>query len=534
MIVLLCALAFSAQGQIGVPLSYPATLNDYAAGDSAQDRDVDIAVDGQGRWVVVWESNTTLGSTGNDYDIFTAWSDDHGQTWSVPLPLNTFADRDGLATDRDPRLTVDADGAFIVTWMSHCRPDGTIDNDFDILMSVSVNRGQTWAPATSVNINAVADEGNDFDPVIGVGGEVWVAAWRTLDSLVSTIGPDAEIVFSRREAGQSEWSSPLPLNSDAANDVSQDAFPQLVYHDGAWMCVWHASLYFGSDYDIVISRSVDQAKSWSPVTPLYANAVSDGNAHDDNPQVCVNGRGDMIVIWSSTNSLGGTIGSDRDLLVSRSSDGGASWSAPAALHSTFASDNGDDNFPRIACDSDGTFIVVWQSESSLGGSGSDSDIFISKSSDGGVTWSTPIAANLNATADSGDDLMPRVAAYGGAWLIAWQSHDTMGGTLGPDADLLRARFALPDCNSNTVADQTEPDVNGNNIPDDCEGSTCTGDIAPPLGGNGSVNVDDLLAVINAWGACSGACLSDIAPPSGDGQVNVDDLLAIINNWGPCD
>jgi glucose/arabinose dehydrogenase len=63
-----------------------------------------------------------------------------------------------------------------------------------------------------------------------------------------------------------------------------------------------------------------------------------------------------------------------------------------------------------------------------------------------------------------------------------------------------------------------------------------GDIAPP-GGNGIVDVDDLLAVINAWGAClapPAQCPADIAPlgpPMGDGVVNVDDLLAVINNWG---
>ena len=29
------------------------------------------------------------------------------------------------------------------------------------------------------------------------------------------------------------------------------------------------------------------------------------------------------------------------------------------------------------------------------------------------------------------------------------------------------------------------------------------------------------------------CAPDIAPPGGDGLVNVDDLLAVINAWGPC-
>jgi hypothetical protein len=62
---------------------------------------------------------------------------------------------------------------------------------------------------------------------------------------------------------------------------------------------------------------------------------------------------------------------------------------------------------------------------------------------------------------------------------------------------------------------------------------CPADIAPP-GGDGAVNVNDLLAVINGWGACPAPC-----PPScnadinDDCMVNVNDLLAVINAWGSC-
>ena len=65
---------------------------------------------------------------------------------------------------------------------------------------------------------------------------------------------------------------------------------------------------------------------------------------------------------------------------------------------------------------------------------------------------------------------------------------------------------------------------------------CPADIAPPAppgsgsgAGNGVVNVDDLLAVINTW-AQAGNVQGDV---TGNGIVNVDDLLAVINAWGPC-
>lgn len=52
-------------------------------------------------------------------------------------------------------------------------------------------------------------------------------------------------------------------------------------------------------------------------------------------------------------------------------------------------------------------------------------------------------------------------------------------------------------------------------------------------GDGTVNVDDLVMLLGAWGACpKGPCLADIAPqPNGDGVVNVDDLVVLLANWG---
>jgi hypothetical protein len=64
-------------------------------------------------------------------------------------------------------------------------------------------------------------------------------------------------------------------------------------------------------------------------------------------------------------------------------------------------------------------------------------------------------------------------------------------------------------------------------------------IAPPggcvlpcpadLDGNSIVNIDDLLAVINAWGQGAG----NPADIDNNGIVNIDDLLTVINAWGGC-
>lgn len=80
-----------------------------------------------------------------------------------------------------------------------------------------------------------------------------------------------------------------------------------------------------------------------------------------------------------------------------------------------------------------------------------------------------------------------------------------------------------DLGDNCLAEHCD-DANLDGILDECE--VVQGDV----NGDGNVAVDDILAVIAAFGACAG-CDEDV---NGDGVVNVNDLLFIINCWnGEC-
>ena len=64
----------------------------------------------------------------------------------------------------------------------------------------------------------------------------------------------------------------------------------------------------------------------------------------------------------------------------------------------------------------------------------------------------------------------------------------------------------------------------------CKNGVCNPNNCPAdIGGDGYVNVTDLLAVIDQWGSTD----SD-ADINGDGVVNVTDLLEVVGNWGPCE
>ncbi len=63
-----------------------------------------------------------------------------------------------------------------------------------------------------------------------------------------------------------------------------------------------------------------------------------------------------------------------------------------------------------------------------------------------------------------------------------------------------------------------------------------GDIAPTcpadINNSGAIDVDDLIAVILAWGGCAD-CSNCPPDTNGSCTVDADDLIAVILGWGPC-
>ena len=96
---------------------------------------------------------------------------------------------------------------------------------------------------------------------------------------------------------------------------------------------------------------------------------------------------------------------------------------------------------------------------------------------------------------------------------------------GPDYDvgLVRcANVALVDglMTDTEITELAGPNAEGIFVDQQCIGDT---------NGDSFVNVSDLLAIIEEWGATDSA--ADI---NGDGIVSVTDLLIVVGNWGPCE
>ena len=143
-------------------------------------------------------------------------------------------------------------------------------------------------------------------------------------------------------------------------------------------------------------------------------------------------------------------------------------------------------------------------------------------------------------------VLPAVALnFGGPVGQSWRALNTLGqgnienlaanqSLVAANADYMIRALAL-DCNGNGAWDQCDidsgfsQDSNNDGIPYECQPTCALADAT----GNGVIDVDDLLTVINSWGACDpppSECNGDV---TGNGVVDVDDLLMVVNNWGPC-
>jgi hypothetical protein len=176
------------------------------------------------------------------------------------------------------------------------------------------------------------------------------------------------------------FSPPKNLSNTPGNSGS----PQIVVDGrGNINVVWN-DLTPGN-LDIFFIRSTNLGTTFS--TPLN---LSNNSGTSFSPHMVVDSSGNINVVWTDM-----TPGND-DVFFSRSTDGGVTFSAPKNL-----SNNPGNSFNTgIAVDSSGNINVVWEDATP-----GNNEIFFSRSSNGGATFSPP----QNISNDSGSSEGPVIA-----------------------------------------------------------------------------------------------------------------------------
>ncbi len=274
-----------------------------------------------------------------------------------------------------------------------------------ILTGVSFDGGHTWAQrmaALSRCTGGDAGNGSDYarasDPWItmapdGTAYQIAIA----FNGATLAAGSSGAVLVSRSADGGNTWSPPVVLirdGSDFFNDkesiTADPADARLVY------AVWDRVNAQGGG-PTYFSRTTDGGISWEP-----ASAIFDPGAHNQtiNNQLVVLTDGTLVVFFTrlDTTPSGGTAAT---LAVIRSLDKGLTWSAPITVSpmqslgardpETHAAIRDASNLGSAAAGPHGELVAVWQ-DSRFSGGQRDA-VALSRSVDGGLTWSTPARVN---------------------------------------------------------------------------------------------------------------------------------------------
>lgn len=201
--------------------------------------------------------------------------------------------------------------------------------------------------------------------------------------------------------------------------LDDDGFPETLTSDSVNVFYpYTITMVLDDAANLVIKQSTDLGATWgATITPNPDH----GDEIHYYPSIASDGLGNLIVVAVSESNP--DYGGGSDIVFTRSSDNGASWSDIELLVSGANLESRSDGAPVIDTDKNGNWMIVWESLDDLDGSvGTDRDIHYSISTDNGLTWSDPGALNPWANTDTTEgDKSPQISMNGANWVVAWSS-----------------------------------------------------------------------------------------------------------------
>jgi hypothetical protein len=288
-----------------------------------------------------------------------------------------------------------------------------------LVARVTHDGGTTWTSSWahfSVCSGGNAANGGDYDRA----SDPWVSFAPNGDAYQIALSFNVSdstngVLVSKSTNGGTSWSEPTTLIRDTSpfNFNDKESITADPTNESRVYAVWDRLRHpgqnpsFGAFHsfafrgDIMFSRTVDGGASWEPardVLPGNANLFTIGN------QIAVLPDGTLIDIFNMGKGSGVQHSPNQfTQAVIRSTDHGVTWSKPIRIAldmdvPVVDPDNPGDFvragtfLPDIAVDpSDGTVYAVWADGRFSGGS--HADVVLSRSTDKGLTWSTPIKVN---------------------------------------------------------------------------------------------------------------------------------------------
>lgn len=259
------------------------------------------------------------------------FSSDSGRTWSHVFLKSTYG------VGGDPVVITDTAGVFYYFHLSDYARGERLDR---IVCQQSTDGGQTWSKGTYMGLN---------------GAKVQDKQWAVVDPATNFI----YVTWTQFD----KYRDDNPGPSDSSN--------------------------------IMFSSSFDQGITWTPAIRInrYAGDCSDSDETVEGAVPAVGPGGEIYVCWTGP----------RGLVFNRSEDRGKTWlekeipvsTMPGGWDLTIPGIYRCNGMPVTVCDlskgkNRGTIYINWADQRN----GSDNtDIWLSKSTDKGNTWSPPVRVN---------------------------------------------------------------------------------------------------------------------------------------------
>ncbi len=333
-----------------------------------------IVVDGQGRIFAGWKEMNEIGGFNR---VAFGRSLDGGRTWEKSLVEVATPDQG----QSDPWLALDeSDRIYYARTQTVC-PNYRDCRTPGLVVSRSDDGGLVWGPM--VNIHNRPDFADKASIKSDGNGTIYAS--------YVTAGPTApfgmKIIATCSVDGGVTWGP----SSVLVNGLNPFAPALATRPNGTVHVVWWAPLSATRPGgNIIASTSTDRGKTWSAparVNSVAGSAIYDGNigppARIPYPSAATNSSGNLFVAWADKAK------GDYNIVVARSNDGGATWSAPVQMNDT---DVGDQWTAALTVDANDMVHVAWYD-----GRTGNLNLYYANSADGGRTWSPNLRVTTQET-----------------------------------------------------------------------------------------------------------------------------------------